>query len=129
MAKLKNIQINSPMSPPEWALLERELLKVSSEACEEFYKKYFDERGYLNCVARWSANDGPDDAAENFLNWTMLHALGGDDKVLEMYKKAWEGHIRQYTELKTVETELFREGVYYKEFPSMFDWMHTCMNS
>ena len=42
-----------------------------------------------------------------------------------MYKKAWEGHIRQYTELKTVETELFREGVYYKEFPSMFDWMHT----
>lgn len=125
MAKLKNIQINSPMSPPEWALLERELLKVSSEACEEFYKKYFDERGYLNCVARWSANDGPDDAAENFLNWTMLHALGGDDKVLEMYKKAWEGHIRQYTELKTVETELFREGVYYKEFPAMFDWMHT----
>ena len=125
MAKLKHIQINSPMSPPEWALLERELLKVSSEACEEFYKKYFDERGYLNCVARWSANDGPDDAAANFLNWTMLHALGGDDKVLEMYKKAWEGHIRQYTESKTVETELFREGVYYKEFPAMFDWMHT----
>ncbi len=21
-------------------------------------------------------NDGPDDAAENLLNWTMLHALG-----------------------------------------------------
>ncbi|MEZ4729829.1 MAG: hypothetical protein R3E79_22075 [Caldilineaceae bacterium] len=70
-------------------------------------------------------NDGPDDAAENFLNWTMLYALGAPASVLEIYKKAWEGHLRQYTEAKTVEVPLAREGMYYKEFPVMFDWFHN----
>jgi len=30
------LKINTPTSPPEWALLERELLRASSIACEEF---------------------------------------------------------------------------------------------
>jgi len=59
----------------------------------------------------------PDDAAENQLNWTMLHALGGSDKVLSLFKRGWEGHLRQCTEAKTVEVDLAREGMYYKEFP------------
>ena len=64
---------------------------------------------------RWGGNDGPDDGAENMLNWTLLHALGGsscslpplvsrefffsffaafwtaDGKVLEMFRVGWEG--------------------------------------
>ena len=42
----------------------------------EFFQKYFDGRGYLQCVVRWGANDGPDDAFENFNRWPELHALG-----------------------------------------------------
>ena len=49
--------IDTPMSPPEWALLERELLAANSAACEEFYEKYFDERGFLLCVERWGGDD------------------------------------------------------------------------
>jgi hypothetical protein len=93
-------------------------------ACEEFFGRYFDERGYLLCVPRWGGDDGPDDAAENLLNWTMLHALGAPDVVLEMYKRGWEGHLRQYTEAKTTEVPFARDGMYYKEFPVMFDWFH-----
>ena len=100
------------------------MLRAQSEAIEEFYARYFDERGYLLCVPRWGGNDGPDDAAENFLNWTMLHALGAPDRVLELYRRAWEGHLRQYTEARTVEVELGRDGMYYKEFPTCFDWFH-----
>eukprot|EP01043_Picozoa_sp_COSAG02_P086415 COSAG02_NODE_23868_length_705_cov_1.884488_1_plen_139_part_10 len=37
---------------------------------------YFDvETGYGKWIPRWGGNDGPDDAAENGLNWTVLYAL------------------------------------------------------
>jgi len=119
-----HVAVETPMSLPLWALLERELLKQQTLAIQEFYRKYFNERGYLLCVPRWGGDDGPDDAAENMLNWTMLHALGAPDIVLELYKRGWEGHLQQYTEAKTVEVPFAREGMYYKEFPVMFDWFH-----
>jgi len=113
------------MAPPYWALLERRLLAHNAEACAEFYQRYFDERGYLQCVERWGGDDGPDDAIENCNDWPLPHALGGSDDVLRMYKQAWEGHLRQYTEAKTVEVPLARDGMYYKEFPTSFDWVHN----
>jgi hypothetical protein len=119
------IAVTTPAPPPAWALLERELIRAQTEAIHEFYNHYFDERGYLRCIPRWGGNDGPDDAAENFLNWTMLYALGGPESVLDLYRRAWEGHLRQYTEAKTVEVPLARDGMYYKEFPVMFDWFHN----
>lgn len=97
------------MTPPAWALLERELLRQNAAACREFYEKYFDERGWLMCVERWGGDDGPDDAIENCLDWPLLHALGGSDDVLRMYKQAWEGHLRQYTLAKTVEVPFAME--------------------
>lgn len=118
------IAVETPMAPPYWALLEREVLRAQAEACRAFYARYFDERGYLLCVPRWGGNDGPDDAAENLLNWTVLHALGAPDDILDLYKQGWEGHLRQYTEARTVEVPLARDGMYYKEFPTCFDWFH-----
>ena len=119
------ISVNTPMPPPHWALLQRELLRAQADGCREFFNHYFDSRGYLLCVPRWGGDDGPDDAAENLLNWTMLHALGGADDILDLYKLGWEGHLRQYTEAKTVEVPMAVDGMYYKEFPVMFDWFHN----
>jgi hypothetical protein len=119
------ITIQTPMSPPIWALLEREVLRASTAACEEYFAKYFDERGYLLCVPRWGGDDGPDDAIENLATWPELHALGASDVIRQMYVKASEGHIRQYTEAKTVDVPFARDGMYYKEFPVMFDWQHN----
>ncbi len=119
------VEIKTPMSPPAWALLERELLKANAAACREFFERYFDERGYLRCVERWGGDDGPDDAIENCTDWPILHALGGPDDVLKMYKKAYEGHLRQYTDAKTRDVPFARDGMYYKEFPVMFDWLHN----
>ena len=81
------VSIDTPMVPPAWALMERELIRAQTQACQEFFQHYFDERGYLLCVPRWGGDDGPDDAAENLINWTMLHALGAPNVVLEMYKR------------------------------------------
>src|SRR5437660_12331035 len=97
------LPINSAMKPPRWAELERKLLDDNAAACREFFKKYFDERGYLLCVVRWGANDGPDDAPENMNRWPELHALGADDEILKLYVLGWEGHLKQYTEAKTTD--------------------------
>src|ERR1041385_2560513 len=119
------IRIDTPMAPPKWALLERQLLAENVPACREFFKRYFDEKGYLQCFVRWGANDGPDDAPENFNRWPELHALGADDEILRMYLKGWEGHLRQYTEAKTTDVPIARQGMYHKEFIAQFDWMHN----
>jgi hypothetical protein len=119
------VRVETPMTPPAWALLERELLRAQTIACREFFDRYFDDRGFLECVERWGGDDGPDDAIENVNDWPILHALGASDEIRLLYEKAWEGHLRQYTKARTVEVEFARDGMYYKEFPVMFDWVHN----
>ncbi len=119
------LSVDAPMAPPAWALMQRELLRANARACEEFFARYFDERGYLLCVERWGGDDGPDDAIENVNDWPLLHALGAPDSIRKLYERAWEGHLRQFTAARTKEVEFAREGMYYKEFPVMFDWLHN----
>jgi len=113
------------MSPPLWAMLERELLRANSAAVSEFYATYNDERGYLLHTPRWGTLDGPDDAIETYAEWPLLYLLGASDASLELFRKALEGHLRQYKELRTEDTVLAREGAYYREFITMSDWHHT----
>ena len=80
------VTIDTPMPAPAWATLERRLLAENVPACREFDEKYYDARGYVQCVLRWGADDGPDDAFENFAGWPELHALGGSDEVLRLYR-------------------------------------------
>ena len=119
------VTIDSQMAAPKWAQLERQLLAENVPAAREFFQKYFDDRGYLLCFVRWGANDGPDDAFENFNHWPELHALGADDEILRMYLEGHEGMLKQYAEAKT--TKLVPAGVdgmYYKEFSALSDWQH-----
>ena len=119
------VEITTPMTPPAWALLERELLKASSKAVEEFADTYLDERGYLLHTPRWGTLDGTDDAVDTFANWTLLYSLGASESVLELFKKALEGHLSQYKEVKTDSTKVAEHGSYYKEFMPMSDWHHN----
>lgn len=118
------VNITTPVAPPEWAKLQRQLLAEQAPACREFFEKYFDTRGYLQCFVRWGANDGPDDAFENVNGWPELHALGADDEIQRLYLRAHEGLLKQYTEARTTGVPIAREGMYYKEFIVQSDWMH-----
>jgi hypothetical protein len=118
------VRIDAHMDPPRWATLERQLLADNVPACREFYKKYFDDRGYLQCFVRWGANDGPDDAFENFNRWPELHALGAGDEIRQMFVSGHDGLIKQYTEARTTDVPIARQGMYYKEFIVQSDWMH-----
>ena len=120
------ITIGAPMDPPEWALLQRELLHAHTAACVKFFRRYFNQAtGWLETTVRFGGDDGPDDAIENVNDWPHVYALGGDDILKEMYTKAYEGHMRQYSDAKTVDVPIARLGMYYKEFPSQFDWQHN----
>lgn len=119
-----SVRIDTPMEAPRWAVLQRQLLAEQTAPAREFFEKYYDDRGYLQAFIRWGANDGPDDAFENFNRWPELHALGGHDDILTIYLRAQEGMIRQYTEARTVEVPFGREGMYYRDFSAMSDWMH-----
>jgi hypothetical protein len=118
------ITVDTPLAAPRWAILERQLLADNVPAAREFYSKYFDGRGYLRCVVRWGADDGADDAFENFNHWPELHALGASDDIMQMYLKGHEGLIKQYTEARTTQVPAGRGGIYYKEFDAQQDWMH-----
>src|SRR5688500_1366718 len=97
------VTIAAPMAAPKWAQMQRQLLAENVPAAREFFQKYFDDRGYLLCFVRWGANDGPDDAFENFNYWPELHALGASDEIVQMYMKAHAGVKKQYTEAKTTQ--------------------------
>jgi hypothetical protein len=116
--------IDTPMDPPEWARLERQLLDAQTPAIAEYYHKYYDSRGYVQCVLRWGADDGPDDAFENMAGWPELHALGGSDEILRLTMQGLDGMLKQYTEARTTEVPAGRNGMYYKEFITQSDWMH-----
>ncbi len=118
------VSITTPMPAPEWAILERRLLAETVPLGREFAAKYYDNRGYVQCVVRWGANDGPDDAFENFAGWPEFHALGASDEIATIYLKTWEGMIKQYSEAKTTDVPAGRDGMYYKEFSAQADWMH-----
>jgi hypothetical protein len=118
------LSVDSKMAPPAWAVLERRILDASTPALTEFYNKYYDDRGYVQCVLRWGADDGPDDAFENFAGWPELHALGGSDTVLRLYLKGLDGMIAQYSAAKTTQVPAGLGGMYYKEFSAQADWMH-----
>jgi hypothetical protein len=124
-ASAEVITIETPMPPPEWAFAQRALLKESVDAAVEFAAKYVDPRGHFRAVERWGGNDGPDDVMETFNNWTLAYALGADARILEVYSRIWEGHLDQYQKAKALSVEMARNGMYWREFPTAFDWEHN----
>ena len=121
----ETIHIESPLAPPGWALAERALIRENENAAAEFAAKYVDPRGYFRGVERWGGNDGPDDVMETFHNWPLAHALGSGDRMLQLYDRIWEGHLDQFQRAKAPSAEMARNGMYWREFVTAFDWEHN----
>lgn len=119
------ILINRVMPAPGWALAERELIRLNALGVEMWAARYLDANGFVRGEPHYGIEDGPDDAVESIRNWPLAHALGGADSIIEHWSRAWEGHIEQYTQAKDPTTEIAKDGMYFQEFPTMYDWEHT----
>lgn len=118
------IHVTQAMPAPAWALAERQLLALNGEGVALWASTYLDANGYLRGATNWGIADGPDDAVESIRNWPIAHALGGPESIIELWDKAWEGHLDQYTRAADPSTELAKDGMYQKEFPTQYDWEH-----
>src|SRR5689334_18751966 len=119
------LQINRPMPAPGWALAERELLRLNAQGVDMWAERYLDANGFVRGEPHYGIEDGPDDAVESIRNWPLAHALGGPESIILQWNRAWEGHIEQYTIAKDPSTEIAKEGMYFREFPTSYDWEHT----
>ncbi len=109
------IDVDTPQTPPEWALLERHLIDTMDRAGEEFVGTYANSDGTLRWKERYEGGmNSSDDAYEGFRGFSLHHALGGSKKLDTMHRWVWEGITRQFT----------RYGQIYREFDSNWDWMH-----
>ena len=124
LTRAQTLNVSTPMPAPNWALLQREVLKVNAQSIEEFCRVYLDERGYLLHTPRNCSLDGPDDAIETFANMTLLPAMGASENIYDLFLKAQEGHLRQYKEVTSVTTEIARNSDYHKDFRRQTDWYH-----
>ncbi len=113
---MKIIQSSEPsVNPPSWAIWERKLFTVMSEAVYALLEKYTQPNGYL----RWGdampdARDGGDDFYESFFNWPLLYLLGGADRLKTVSEFEWEAVTRQLTDY----------GHAVQEYERGYDWFH-----
>lgn len=101
-------------SAPEWATLERQLIRMIDEACLEFADRYTNSDNTLIWRDEWSGFDGSDDPYEGFMNFTMHYILGGDERLDKRHREIWDAITWQWTQYGQVDGE----------FDKAYDWMH-----
>ncbi|WP_375582662.1 hypothetical protein [Cyclobacterium xiamenense] len=111
---LKSIPYGTAAPPPEWALLQRQLMDALYPAAMEFVEKYTHTDGTIKWRTEWPGMDGSDDGYESFYNFPLYYALGGPEEMDALSRKLWEGVTRQFTAY----------GQIVNEFDAGYDWMH-----
>jgi len=112
----------SIQTPPEWAVLERELIDKINDAAPKVLKKYTRPDGtlYWPNHPEFQSIDGLDDAYESFHNWPLFYMLGGDAQFL----------VDSHNEFEVITKDMTRFGsghdypMVYKEYQPGYDWFH-----
>ena len=107
------IEAGTPVNPPAWAVMERRLIDVMSEAALKYHARYVRSGGTL--IWKTSGLASADDLPESFYNFPLLYALGGDERLKEIAFREWSATVRQLT---------YDFPIYHKEFPKYGDWFH-----
>lgn len=117
------IEATDPVqTPPEWALLERQLIDKINSAVPLVLKKYTRPDGTLFWPTSpgFQSIDGLDDCYESFHNWPLFYILGGDAQFLA------DAHME--FNVITSDMSKYDTGHGYpmviKEYQPGYDWFH-----
>ena len=120
------IAVDSPMPPPAWALLERELLRANAAACREFFDTLL-RRPRLAAVRRALGR-----RRRAGRRHRELHRLADPARPrrprrrpARCTRRPGKGTCASTRWPRRREVPFARDGMYYKEFPVMFDWLHN----
>lgn len=110
------IQISTKMKAPAWALKERELIDLNEKIAELFAKAFVLPNGYMDVqYIHGGGVQAPDDLFECIYKFPLLYSLGADDRSWDVWRKVWDGSIKQLTE----------QGLFVNEFSKYCDWHHN----
>ncbi|WP_276358109.1 hypothetical protein [Cohnella caldifontis] len=109
-----SLRVDAPFRPPEWAVLQQQLMDLLNRSAEEFVERYVQPDGTLLWRSAWPGMDGSDDPYEGFMNLALLYVLGGKRELYDHARKVFDGITWQWTEY----------GQIYREFDGYYDWMH-----
>jgi hypothetical protein len=122
--QLPSIQAETPVvTPPRWAVLERELIAAMNGAAEPLLRRYVRPDGSL----LWPPNeesfqsiDALDDAYESFHNWPLFYLLGGDAAFLAHSHRQFDAITAQFARYPTGQGY----PMVVKEYQPAYDWFH-----
>ncbi len=117
------VQADLPyVRPPEWALLERQLIELMNGAVEPLLQRYVRANGEVlwPTTEDFQSIDGLDDAYESFHNWPLFQALGGAPRVGQLAQREFDAITAQFSRYDTG----FGHPMVVDEFEQGYDWMH-----
>lgn len=108
------LRVDTTLHAPEWALLQREIIRTLNEVAFEFTERYTRPDGTLVWREEWPGMDGSDDPYEGFMHFPLFYMLGGSKEIHELSRRLWDSITWQWTEY----------GQIHREFDGYYDWMH-----
>ncbi|QGQ95027.1 hypothetical protein EHS13_09080 [Paenibacillus psychroresistens] len=120
---MKQIKVDLPFfDPPEWALLERQLIDLMNEAVDPLVERYIHPDGRI----KWPTTDNHtgidalDDTYESFFNWPLFYVIGGHEKFRELSLKEFDAITKQFASYDSGTGHKMVE----KEYEQGYDWFH-----
>ena len=118
------IELKDPSPPPFGRIAQRDLIKANAAACEIFFDHYFDDRGWLEWSSAGGATTDRTTPSRTLPIGRSSTPSAAPIRSGGCTRKVGRGTFAS-TPGETVNVPMARDGMYYKEFPVMFDWLHN----
>jgi len=114
--EMKVVTASAIEMPPDWAVMQRQLIRAMEQAAPYYVKRFTREDGSVY-------GSGPyDDVFEMFFNWPVLYTIAGNKYLYKTALKEYNAIIRSNTAYSDDSIDYHHQ--LYQEFPRHDDFFH-----